>query len=164
MHKLKLLSETPPKPDFWLSSAVHSLITSTWDADILGIMDLGKLGISGNYLMCLSSCTLTSLIITLFQPVLLCLTVLSLPTWSLATLLDSLYSDWILFLSRYYMFQLSLCSHLGSPINGSVGSPNHSVLDFKDPFDYSIQWLSDTQHTPSKNRSLVVLIDESSLV
>ena len=27
MHKLKPLSETPPKPNFWLSSAVHSLIT-----------------------------------------------------------------------------------------------------------------------------------------
>src|SRR5882724_7139702 len=27
-HKLKPLSETPPKPDFWPSSAVYSLITS----------------------------------------------------------------------------------------------------------------------------------------
>ena len=27
MHKLKLLSKTPLKPNFWLSSAVHSLIT-----------------------------------------------------------------------------------------------------------------------------------------
>ena len=27
MHELKPLSETPLTPDFWLSSAVHSLIT-----------------------------------------------------------------------------------------------------------------------------------------
>jgi len=28
VHELKPLSKTPPKPDFWPSSAVHSLITS----------------------------------------------------------------------------------------------------------------------------------------
>ena len=28
MHKLKPLSETPPTPDFWQSSAVYSLITT----------------------------------------------------------------------------------------------------------------------------------------
>ena len=31
MHELKPLSETPPKPDFWPSSAVHSLVTIIQD-------------------------------------------------------------------------------------------------------------------------------------
>ena len=29
-------------------------------------------------------------------------------------------------------------THLRSLINGSAGSPNHSVFDFKDPFDYLV--------------------------
>jgi len=50
-------------------------------------------------------------------------------------------SHWIIFLSRYYMFQFSLCSHIGSLSYGSAGYLNHSVLDFKDPFNYLVQWL-----------------------
>jgi len=51
---------------------------------------------------------------------------------------------------------------LDSSINSSAGSPNHSILNFKDPFDYLVQWLSDIWCTPNKIRSLVVLVAESS--
>src|SRR5882724_6305458 len=89
----------------------------------------------------------------------LCLPVLFCPSLldSWIPHLDSLYPDWILALSRYYMLQLPPCSCLGSPINGSACSPNHSVLQ-----GLFCTTISNTQSTPSKNRILVVLISESS--
>ena len=41
MHKLKPLSKTPLKPDFWLSGAVHSLITSGGTRMICTVMKEG---------------------------------------------------------------------------------------------------------------------------
>jgi len=35
VHELKLLSETPPKPDFWPSSAVHSLVTQEQEVRLI---------------------------------------------------------------------------------------------------------------------------------
>ena|SRR5882724_4048194 len=67
-----------------------------------------------------------------------------------------------IFLSNIICSRFPFAHVLYPLINGSADSPNHSVLDFKDPFNHLVQQLSNTQCTPSKNRSLVVLIAESS--
>ena len=79
-------------------------------------------------------------------------------------ILHPVYLSLSYFISLDYILVIIICSRfpfdnvLDPLLNGSSCSTNHLILDFNDPFNHSIQQLSNTWCTPSKNRSLVVLV------
>jgi len=73
-------------------------------------------------------------------------------------------SHWIIFLSRYYIFQISFCSHLGFLNQWFCWFLLLLSTWLQGSFQLFSPMTHNTWHTPSKDRILVVFITESSLV
>ena len=101
-----------------------------------------------------SSCTFTSLIITLSYPLHSCLLFFALSVYPV-----SAFFGFLCLTGLYSCQTLFSFTHILDPlINGSAGSPNHPVIKFKDPFDHYVQLLSYIWCTPGRNREWMYLL------